>query len=164
MFRVAAAVFVHCAGRREHAAAGQRNGLPLNALVRGPGGRIGRVVVLGHRIAEIGQPGQAASPVQFGADAVRRGDRIGAPDRLRPVALDHLHAYAHRVEAPGGPTVWARQPTRVSARKGQVAGRVKREGAPHHQVVRKLRHQVVAGFFVGLRLRAEHQGLPAETG
>ena len=116
---------------RGRAAPRSRAAARFDATRRPPGVRIGRVAVLRHRVAEVGDPGNAPSRGAAPRDQVRGGDRIGRPDHVGTEFPD-------QPPAPAGtaPSVQVRQRSgrasaRDTGRHGQVSSGVEREGAVH---------------------------------
>ena len=139
------------------------NGALLNGLEGLPVLGVLRIALLRHRIAEVGDPGQAAATLQFGADEVCRGDGVGGPDRRRAMAPDQLHAPAHGVKAPADPTVGPRHGGHVALADGEVPCRVQSESSFDDGAGRDVGHQIGAGAFVGAQIGRQHHGLPVEA-
>jgi hypothetical protein len=114
-----------------------------------------------HRVAEVCDPGQAAATLQLGSDQVSGGDRVGAPDRVRAVLPDQLHAQADGVPLPCRPPVGPREGRRVTPEQRQVSTRVQRLRAAHDHAVRDRSAQVRARSFVRARMRRDDDRLPA---
>ena len=129
VLRVAVAVICDGAGRGEEGAAGLADGAVVELGVVAAGDRVGRVVVLRHGVAEVGDPGQAAARLERCADAVCGGDGVSGPQCLRLQAADDGQAGGDGAQPPAEPAVGARERGRVAAADGEVARGVPRLGA-----------------------------------
>ena len=160
--RIAVAVHRGGAARREDGACRRGEGGALDAVEGAPRRGVFRIAVLGHRVAEVGDPGQAGHLLQRRADAVRGRDRIRAPDRGRPVFPDHAQACGHGAEPPRHPAIGAREESGIASGDRELARRVECEGAFDDGACRDFAEEVLAGLLVRPRMHRQHDRFPAE--
>ena len=133
----------------------------LDLAVRAPSCRVGRITGLCHRVAEVGDPRQAAAARRSRRRSVGGGDRIGAPDACAPWRRAARAAIRTR-PGPAGPAVRNREKTRITAGDRQVPGGVERRNPYHLATAGDLLERCRVGALVGAGARRQHDRLPAE--